>query len=90
MSAKDAFLVFGRTGWIGSQMIGLLQTAEKHVVVAQSRLEDRTAVAKLSFRSLHCSFMAACKELDLIKPTHVVNAAGLVGRLCNVGILTSS
>jgi len=75
MSAKDAFLVFGRTGWIGSQMIGLLQTAEKHVVVAQSRLEDRTAVAK---------------ELDLIKPTHVVNAAGLVGRLCNVGILTSS
>jgi len=65
MSAKDAFLVFGRTGWIGSQMIGLLQTAEKHVVVAQSRLEDRTAVAK---------------ELDLIKPTHVVNAAGLTGR----------
>jgi len=63
MSTKDAFLVFGRTGWIGSQVIHLLKTAGKHVLAAQSRLEDRTAVAK---------------ELDLIKPTHVVNAAGLV------------
>jgi len=46
-------------------VIHLLQSEGLNVVAAQSRLEDRTAMAK---------------ELDVIKPTHVVNAAGLTGR----------
>jgi len=52
---SQSFLVFGRTGWIGSQVIHLLQSEGLNVVAAQSRL-DRTAMAK---------------ELDVIKPTHV-------------------
>jgi dTDP-4-dehydrorhamnose reductase len=59
------FLIFGRTGWIGSSLGELLTEQKKSFVFATSRLEDRAAVAA---------------ELDKIKPTYVLNAAGAIGR----------
>mmetsp|Transcript_44334 Transcript_44334/g.128183 ORF Transcript_44334/g.128183 Transcript_44334/m.128183 type:complete len:324 (-) Transcript_44334:41-1012(-) len=61
-------LVFGgKTGWIGQLMVDLIKNKEDgvEVFVAESRMQNREAVAK---------------ELDEIKPTHVLNAAGITGR----------
>ncbi|KAL6075530.1 Bifunctional dTDP-4-dehydrorhamnose 3,5-epimerase/dTDP-4-dehydrorhamnose reductase, variant 3 [Balamuthia mandrillaris] len=57
------FLVFGQSGWIGSQVIKLLKDAGEVVHAASSRLEDRAAILS---------------ELDCMKPKYVVNAAGVV------------
>ncbi|KAL6075529.1 Bifunctional dTDP-4-dehydrorhamnose 3,5-epimerase/dTDP-4-dehydrorhamnose reductase, variant 2 [Balamuthia mandrillaris] len=59
------FLVFGQSGWIGSQVIKLLKDAGEVVHAASSRLEDRAAILS---------------ELDCMKPKYVVNAAGVTGR----------
>lgn len=60
-------LVFGgKTGWIGGLMVDMLkETDGVECFVAESRMQDREAVSK---------------ELDEIKPTHVLNAAGITGR----------
>lgn len=59
-------LVFGgKTGWIGQEMVNMCGQEGIEVFVAESRMENREAVAK---------------ELDEIKPTHVLNAAGITGR----------
>lgn len=59
-------LVFGgKTGWIGQEMVNMCKEEGIEVFVAESRMENREAVAK---------------ELDEIKPTHVLNAAGITGR----------
>jgi len=61
-------LVFGgKTGWIGNLMCELMEKEEKAVEVfrANSRIQNREAVAA---------------ELDEIKPTHVLNCAGITGR----------
>jgi len=63
---SNRYLVFGgQTGWIGQKLVDLLREQNKEVFVAQSRLENIQDVQK---------------ELDTIKPTHVLNAAGLTGR----------
>ncbi|KAL6046675.1 hypothetical protein QOT17_022085 [Balamuthia mandrillaris] len=64
-SVGGGFLVFGQSGWIGSQVIKLLKDAGEVVHAASSRLEDRTAILS---------------ELDCLKPKYVVNAAGVTGR----------
>lgn len=46
-------------------MLSLLLSEGLEVIIAESRMQDREAVAK---------------ELDEIKPTHVLNAAGITGR----------
>lgn len=46
-------------------MVSLLLPEGLEVIIAESRMQDREAVAK---------------ELDEIKPTHVLNAAGITGR----------
>jgi len=57
----------GKTGWIGGMLNTMLK--EKYpdieVVLGNSRLENRADVEK---------------ELDEVKPTHVLNAAGITGR----------
>jgi len=58
-------LIWGKTGWIGSQLLQLLHQQGKVAFGAQSRLEQREAISR---------------ELDQIKPTIVLNAAGLTGR----------
>lgn len=61
----QTFLVFGgKTGWIGQKIVKLLQDGGHSVYAAEARLEDRQAVGN---------------ELDAIKPTCVINAAGVTG-----------
>jgi len=63
--AKQKYLIFGKNGWIGGKLIDLLKEQGKTVVLGQSRLENREALFA---------------ELDEVKPTHVLDAAGVTGR----------
>ena len=66
MSTEDKYLVWGgKTGWVGQKLLALLQSQGNTVVAASTRLENSQDVAT---------------ELDEVKPTHVMNAAGLTGR----------
>jgi len=59
-------LIFGgKTGWIGGLMHDLVKKEGIEVMNADSRLENRSDVAA---------------ELDKIKPSHVLMAAGITGR----------
>ena len=64
--ASIKFLVFGgKTGWVGQKMVQLLEGRGYVTLKANSRLENSQDVAD---------------ELDILRPTHVLNAAGLTGR----------
>ena len=63
--AKQKYLIFGKNGWIGGKLIDMLKEQGKTVVLGQSRLENREALFA---------------ELDEVKPTHVLDAAGVTGR----------
>jgi len=67
MTEMKRVLIFGgKTGWIGLQMGELVKKEDgMELFIAESRIQNREAVAK---------------ELDEIKPTHVLNAAGITGR----------
>lgn len=66
MEMKKVLVFGGKTGWIGGIMVELLKKEEGvEVFIAESRMQNREAVEK---------------ELDEIKPTHVLNAAGITGR----------
>jgi dTDP-4-dehydrorhamnose reductase len=62
---SDIYLVFGKNGWIGGKIIELLTAQGKTFHLAQSRTYNRESVEK---------------EIELYKPTHVINAAGVTGR----------
>jgi nucleoside-diphosphate-sugar epimerase len=62
---KQVFLVFGRTGWIGGLVGDILKQQGARFEYATARLEDRAAVLA---------------DIERVKPTHVLNAAGLTGR----------
>lgn len=65
-SKKDVFLVYGgKTGWIGQKIVQLLQEEGKVVYCSEARLEDRESLEK---------------ELRELKPSRVINAAGVTGR----------
>ncbi|KAF5827681.1 hypothetical protein DUNSADRAFT_251 [Dunaliella salina] len=63
--SEPVFLIFGKTGWIGQLVGGLLQEMGAKFEYATARLEDRSAVLA---------------DIERVKPTHVLNAAGLTGR----------
>jgi 3,5-epimerase/4-reductase len=63
--APNRFLIWGGNGWIAGLLKDLLQHQGKEVFTTTVRMEDRDKVAK---------------ELEAIKPTHVLNAAGCTGR----------
>ena len=68
----NVYLLFGKTGWIGGKLIELLRAKGKTVYLADSRTYDREAVIR---------------EIDMYKPTHILNAAGVTGRFdCNLSI----
>lgn len=58
-------MVWGASGWIGAQIVDMLKKDGVTVVVATSRLDNREDCAR---------------ELDAVKPTRVMNCAGLTGR----------
>lgn len=61
---KQRYLIFGKNGWIGGMLQELLTSSGKEFYLAQSRCENRESVKA---------------ELLRIKPTHVLNAAGVTG-----------
>jgi dTDP-4-dehydrorhamnose reductase len=58
------YLVYGATGWIGSQLVQLLTKQGLMVIQAKARLEHLTQLEK---------------EILCVQPTHILNAAGIVG-----------
>ncbi|KAG5183289.1 hypothetical protein JKP88DRAFT_182955 [Tribonema minus] len=65
-SSGDVYLLYGgKTGWLGGKLHQLLQDQGKKVYLAEARLENRESMIR---------------EIDELKPTHVLNAAGVTGR----------
>jgi 3,5-epimerase/4-reductase len=64
-TSPKVYLVFGKNGWIGGQIIEMLKAKGAEVYAAESRTENRESVIA---------------EMDRVKPTHVLNAAGVTGR----------
>jgi len=60
-----SYLVYGSSGWIGSQIIELLSRYGKVVYCAKARLEEREHLKQ---------------ELESIQPKYIINCAGLTGR----------
>jgi 3,5-epimerase/4-reductase len=57
MSA-ELFLVFGGTGFLGPRFVAYLERAGHKYVLAKTRIQNKESVEK---------------ELDEVKPTHVIN-----------------
>lgn len=65
-SQAKTFLVFGgKTGWIGRQLMTLIEQQGHISIAAHSRLENRESI---------------CSELKSVRPDFVINAAGITGR----------
>lgn len=65
MAANNIYLIWGAHGWIGSQLITMLQSQGKSVHGTTARMHEQSQVREV---------------LDSIKPTHVINCAGKTGR----------
>jgi 3,5-epimerase/4-reductase len=62
----QTFLIFGgKTGWVGQQLVALLQQQGHTALCAAARLENRGAIIA---------------ELETYNPDFVINAAGITGR----------
>ena len=94
-AALQTFLLFGKSGWIGGLVGELLRQQGARFEFASARLEDRAGVvADIERVSPLRAFKAAvskilldqkqiastCPCLAQVRPTHVLNAAGLTGR----------
>jgi 3,5-epimerase/4-reductase len=62
---SEVYLIFGKNGWIGGKLGELLTAKGKTFHFSNNRLENLESIAK---------------ELDEVKATHVLNAAGCTGR----------
>ncbi|GBF90980.1 rhamnose biosynthetic enzyme [Raphidocelis subcapitata] len=62
---EPVFLIFGKSGWIGGLVGELLKKGGYKFEYANARLEDRATIVS---------------EIERVKPTHVLNAAGVTGR----------
>lgn len=61
----NKFLVWGGKGWVAGHLVELLKSQGKEVYSTTVRMQDREAVIQ---------------EVEKIKPTHILNAAGSTGR----------
>ncbi|KAI9019856.1 hypothetical protein DFJ74DRAFT_674714 [Hyaloraphidium curvatum] len=64
-TAAPVFLVVGPRGWIGGMLIDMLKAKGYAVHASECRMEEREKLLA---------------ELDRLKPTHVLNCAGVTGR----------
>ena len=64
-AGKHKFLLYGKNGWIGGMLIELARANGDEVVLGDARLENREAVLA---------------EIERVRPTRVLNAAGVTGR----------
>lgn len=70
---SQKYLIYGKNGWIGGQLADMLKAQGKTVVLGDARLENRESLFA---------------EIDRVKPTHILDAAGVTGRCvlcCAVG-----
>jgi len=65
LKSQPRFHIFGATGWLGGKVRDLLRKEGELVTCSKVRMQDRLKV---------------CAELDRIRPTHVLNCAGVTGR----------
>jgi dTDP-4-dehydrorhamnose reductase len=65
MENKNIYLLFGKNGWIGKKLINLLEKQNKIFYLSNCRNYDRENILK---------------EIELYKPTHILNACGVTGR----------
>jgi dTDP-4-dehydrorhamnose reductase len=65
MENKNIYLIFGKNGWIGKKIINLLEKQNKIFYLSNCRNYDRENILK---------------EIELYKPTHILNACGVTGR----------
>lgn len=63
--SEEKYYILGKNGWIGGMVIDLLKAKGKTVILSDVRTYNREALLA---------------DIELHKPTHVVNAAGLTGR----------
>lgn len=59
------FLIYGRTGWIGGLLGKICEEKGISYEYGKGRLEERSTLAQ---------------DIQIVKPTHVFNAAGVTGR----------
>lgn len=78
-------MLFGATGWVGGMVKEILEERKLDTHCATSRIENRADVEKYMLCFSRLTRPAQTKppclllrELDEFKPTHVINAAGLV------------
>jgi len=64
-TSANRFLIWGGEGWVAGHLKALLEKSGKEVYSTTIRMQDREAVLA---------------ELERVKPTHVLNAAGCTGR----------
>jgi dTDP-4-dehydrorhamnose reductase len=65
VAAEPTFLIYGRNGWIGGLVGEMLKKQGAKFEYGTARLEDRAAILA---------------DIERVKPTHVLNAAGVTGR----------
>lgn len=65
LESQPRFHIFGATGWIGGMVRDMLRKNGEMVTCSKVRMQER---------------MKVCAELDRIRPTHVLNCAGVTGR----------
>lgn len=63
--ANNRFLIWGGEGWVAGHLKDMLEKQGKDVHATTVRMQNREEVIQ---------------ELDRVKPTHVLNAAGCTGR----------
>ena len=63
--APKSFLIWGGNGWVAGHLNTLLCSRNETVSITTIRMEDRESVME---------------ELQRVKPTHVLNCAGVTGR----------
>jgi len=65
VDSEHRFHIFGAGGWLGGKVRDLLRKDGQMVTCSKVRMQNRIDV---------------CAELDRIRPTHVLNCAGVTGR----------
>ena len=90
LAVAQVFLVFGKSGWIGGLVGQLLKDQGIKYEYATARLEDRAGILadiervrqNFLFEAVSVVAFQATEGwcFTQVKPTHVLNAAGVTGR----------
>merc|ERR1711884_611554 len=65
LDRNNRFLLFGGRGWIGGQVVDMLQENGYTVMASRVRMQNREGIIR---------------EIEDFQPTHIINCAGVTGR----------